>query len=146
MEVAGATLLLLALLWVKPSQGLECFQCVNVLDPNRCRPSLCPLQARSCPSAVATGTINGQNFSYITKGCGAPCVDVMKFASLQAPGGSYPIETEDGRQINLKIEKIKTTCCEENLCNKAAQVWPGLWGLAVRGLLLSLGALLWALL
>ncbi|XP_032110724.1 lymphocyte antigen 6A-2/6E-1-like [Sapajus apella] len=146
MEVAGPMLLLLALLWVKPSQGLECFQCVNVLDPRQCHPVLCPLQAGSCPSAVATGTINGQKFSYITKGCGVPCAHVMKFASLEVPGESYPIQTEDGRQINMKIENIKTTCCEGNLCNEAARVWPGLWGLAVRGLLLSLGTLLWALL
>lgn len=60
-------------------------------------------------------------------------------------GGSYPIETEDGL-IDLKTEKLDMTCCEKSLCNKAATARRGLWGLAVRELLLSLGLFLWALL
>ncbi|KAL4671445.1 hypothetical protein H8959_004154 [Pygathrix nigripes] len=121
-----------------PSQGLECFQCYGVLDLSLCHPSPTPCRLKAAPPLWSLALPMGRNSATLARAVPRPCAQIMNLTHPVVPGGSYPIETEDGL-TDLKTEKLDMTCCEKSLCNKAATVQRGLWGLAVRELLLSLG-------
>ncbi|XP_017738884.1 PREDICTED: uncharacterized protein LOC108536557 [Rhinopithecus bieti] len=112
-----------------PSQGLECFQCYGVLDLSLCHPSPTPCRLKAAPPLWSLALPMGRNSATLARAVPRPCAQIMNLTHPVVPGGSYPIETEDGL-IDLKTEKLDMTCCEKSLCNRAATVQRGLWGLS----------------
>ncbi|XP_030777528.1 uncharacterized protein LOC115894344 [Rhinopithecus roxellana] len=112
-----------------PSQGLECFQCYGVLDLSLCHPSPTPCRLKAAPPLWSLALPMGRNSATLARAVPRPCAQIMNLIHPVVPGGSYPIETEDGL-IDLKTEKLDMTCCEKSLCNRVATVQRGLWGLS----------------
>ncbi|XP_058299669.1 uncharacterized protein LOC131384169 [Hylobates moloch] len=108
-------------------------------------PSPITCRLKAAPPLWSPALSMGRSSAILARAVAPLCAQIMNLTHPVFPGGSYPIETEDGL-IDLKTEKLDMTCCEKSRCNQVATVWRGLWGQAVGQLLLSLDPFLWALL
>ncbi|XP_046498228.1 lymphocyte antigen 6H-like isoform X1 [Equus quagga] len=137
----GIYLVLLAvLLCSEQALSLQCYNCANLTNSQKCQLTLscAPTPSVCYKGSMTLTTATGERATINAKGCAPSCQEVSQVMQLTAnpsnPTGAFNIEVLD------------VTCCEKDLCNGVAQVARSLWAMA-GGLLLSLGpALLWALL